>query len=174
MRSSYHQSWYSCLNSGDTLIVGPGTYTEPLSDYSGDGATPIPSGGGSWATATVVKSSTPLGAVIRLTPGGAWSELVYFDHNDWISIEGFLLDGNFESGRIVMMNDNAGNHAEHIQFKDVTMRYSRDMGVKGSSVTESRFINVSSDQLRKDASRLAPSFAAFVGTYYVWHGRQFL
>lgn len=72
----------SCLVSGDTLIVQAGTYLESVSNV-------IPPGGGTEATRTVFKCETYLACTIR--------QVLLSTDDDWITIENFKIDANFES-----------------------------------------------------------------------------
>jgi len=70
------------LSSGDTLYIRAGTYTEGIHG--------IPSGGGSWESATTVQAYN--NEVVTIN--GAWSEYVYYtSSDDWIVIADIIFDG---------------------------------------------------------------------------------
>lgn len=82
----------SCLSSGDTLVIGDGTYTENIDDS-------LPSGGGSWATATILTGETTCAPKTAscgfiLQPTSSATIGIQFTGSDtsWIKVQNVTID----------------------------------------------------------------------------------
>lgn len=115
----------ACLTqgAGDTLLIGNGTYAEA-------NLTGIPSGGGSYATATQVRAEHARQVIIR--PAAGFVAMGFYPTDTstkaWIIIEGIVFDGTdnqsdprraVEMGRIP---EAALNTPNHIRLRNIEIR----------------------------------------------------
>jgi hypothetical protein len=86
----------ACLRSGDTLIVGNGTYDEIITDYAGQGGYAVrPPSGSSLSNMTLIKAENVYGAILAPSAGRHPGNIVLLDLADtqYLQLEGFILDG---------------------------------------------------------------------------------
>lgn len=94
----------SCMSSGDTLTIGPGTYNEPIANWALNGAMPFP-GGSSGAPTTI--QGAGMGSTIITgvpCPDCRGISFVTSDSNNtpWVTFKNFTVD---------TANINAGNQS---------------------------------------------------------------
>jgi len=117
------------MASGDTLLLKGGTYTTYLSYVQG---LAVPSGGGSWATASVLASAPNETAILRPTGN---SNVVQIDNNaNWIIFDRLVLDGSgmpdSPFNDIVFMNP--GPNLHHLRWNQVELKNSPHHGFAAS------------------------------------------
>lgn len=85
-------SGISCLSSGDTLVIGDGTYLENIDDS-------LPSGGGTWETATILKGETicapktaSCGFILQPTSSATIGMQFTGDDTSWIKVQYVTID----------------------------------------------------------------------------------
>jgi parallel beta-helix repeat protein len=105
-----------CLHSGDTLIIGPGTYSG--ADYFSNG----PSGGGSWATATTIKAE-----VARTVTTPAWGV-----SGSYMIFEGLIVDAAYNENTHSAFFISSGNY---IRVENCEIKGGRNHGIISTSGT---------------------------------------
>ena len=75
----------ACMSSGDTLQIKAGTYLERITNSQ------VPTGGGSWATATTIKHYST--DVVVLQPSSSGHVIHVGDNRSYIIFDGLTLDG---------------------------------------------------------------------------------
>ena len=122
------------LASGDKLLLRQGTYTTRISYVIG---TWPPSGGGSWATATIIASYPGETATIRPSDS---SPLEMASDASWMIFDRIVFDGGalpFEGDRVALFLNNGPSH---IRFTQVEVKDARLHGVIGA-VTDLQFLD---------------------------------
>ena len=131
----------ACLASGDTLLVGPGTYDELLHDTPGSrtgGTVPIP-GGSSWAAPTTIKAATPGTVTLISTQTPAdWQDMVSLGAQSYIVLDGFVIDGQHRP-----TNWNAvGARGAHIRISNSELKNVVAQGIWGPGASAHEYLNL--------------------------------
>jgi Right handed beta helix region len=114
-----------CLASGDTLIIGGGTYDESISDVE---ATPIASGT-SWSNATTLKAAPGETVWLKVSsglPGGSGVIEVDLPSSQYIIFDGLNVDANG------MMSSAIGvsQASKYIRFQNMEVKHGGGVGFK--------------------------------------------
>jgi hypothetical protein len=109
----------ACLASGDTLNIQPGTYPEALH------GTQVPSGGGSYATATIVQGVVPGAVILKPTSG---SYVIGFgtdgsDHS-YVIVRNLVADGGagVQGNGVGAGGGGNGGSVHHITFENLEIK----------------------------------------------------
>ena len=113
----------ACMASADILIARGGTYAETLEPGNG-----IPSGGGSWATATKIQAY--IGETVWLKPTsvtGFVTIVSLADTQSYIEFDGINLDGTLVEASFVVIYDGdtiggVVQRAHHIRYKNAEFK----------------------------------------------------
>ena len=111
----------SCLGSGDTLIVGAGTYVESLINV-------IP-GGSSWNTATTVKADQGATVTIRGVAGDYPVLLFSGVNTKYIVVNGFIIDAIDVTYQALKIAGSTGNQAHHIRIQNSEVKNAKATGI---------------------------------------------
>jgi parallel beta-helix repeat protein len=112
-------SGISCLAAGDTLMIGPGSYSESIS------ASSIPSGS-SWSNTTKIKGAGMNNGTRLLFSGDAVG-IHFTTVKQYIEFYDLELDGNNNSGHDGIKIDNVAAH--HLRFTRIRAHHVRDQGI---------------------------------------------
>ena len=127
------------LASGDRLLIRGGTYRRTGWYLM------VPSGGGSWATATTIKAYN--NEQVTLTPqnpiAGGSDVILLPPNRSWVIFDGLILDGRGrEKGMGGRMAFRFGMGDHHIRIINTEMRYTRDSLILTNNATHNEFINL--------------------------------
>ncbi|MCW5785303.1 MAG: right-handed parallel beta-helix repeat-containing protein [Nitrospirales bacterium] len=130
----------SVMAAGDTMYIRAGTYKRRAGDLA------VPSGGGSWATATTIKAYNNEEVII--TPFDETSyvgtrTLNFASNRSWIIVDGLIIDGLNQSGG----KGGAGGivlsyNGHHFRIINTEIRYTAASGLGTSNATHNEFINL--------------------------------
>ena len=129
----------SVMASGDTMSIRAGTYQRTAVILS------VPSGGGSWATATTIKAYN--GEKVIITPqnpvANGTDVIDTPARLSWVIFDGLILDGRGrEKGMGGKMGFRFGELSHHVRIINTEMRYTRSMVILTTSATDNEFINL--------------------------------
>ena len=137
------QAGLSCLSSGDRLIIKGGTYVESINN----GVRQIPSGGGSWESATAVQGEYGETVILQPAAGerndpwaGQENVIAVYDAS-WIIFDNLTLD----AANALFMAARFGSGAHHVRIVNSTLQngqyncvYIDDSSVANIEVINSR------------------------------------
>jgi len=110
-----------CLSSGDTLEVKAGTYTRP---------SVLPPSGSSWSNLTTIKRFGSDTVTLTFPKEGRNSEINFNQGVSYVALEGFILDGGFNTALIIGLGDSP----HHIKIANNVIKNSTNMGIEGTCV----------------------------------------
>ena len=124
----------ACLGSGDTLLIGPGTYNEPLSDIGGPpGYHVVPIPAGSLGAPTTIKAAQPGTVTLRSEARGSDRSAIITCETGacaHIRFEGLRLDAE-QQRHGMSYGVNTGDSSHHVQFVNLEI-VGADNGIAGT------------------------------------------
>ena len=130
----------ACLASGDTLEIKAGTYQRTAELLN------VPSGGGSWATATTITNYQSDVVVLTAqdpTTGTGTDVVQLPSSRSWIIIDGIDLNGRSdETGLGGKMGVRFGELDQYIRLINMEIHHTRSMIILTNSATNLEFINL--------------------------------
>jgi hypothetical protein len=118
------------MHSGDTLLIGAGTYDEVISDVGGPGS-PMRPPSGTPTQYTVIRAERP-GTVTLHSRSGSLGAVVEFDRGDtaYIELAGLVMDGEhkqYGTSTLIGLAD-----AHHLRFTDLVLKDAQQ-GIQGTA-----------------------------------------
>lgn len=130
------------MGSGDTMYIRTGTYQR------GSGTLNIPSGGGTWETATTIKAYNNEEVIITpfndstLSKNGGTDILSFPNSRSWIILDGLILDGlNQNGGKGGAKGIRLSLHGHHFRLINMEIRYTAESSVLSVNAHSNQFIN---------------------------------
>ena len=122
------------MSGGDTLVIGPGTYEEVLTDIGGPpGYRVVPIPAGSPSAFTTLKAATPGSVTLRARRGG-WDShyLIAMETSAsrYIRFESLVIDLEYQAHGMSTCGS-IGDGARRIEFRDIDCK-NGDMGYSGT------------------------------------------